>query len=127
MDMLKILNGTKEEFIPKGTSVEHEMKDKIIEIMPENYNIKGLIEFEIIPKKAGKESALRGRQDFTSQELFNITKKNAFMRNLRDLRDLGLGNPYDNFIAVAELPKEEAEKYFNIKDEYQVIAITSIS
>ncbi len=125
MDLIKLLNGTKEDFVPKGEKVTHKYKDEICKIMPENYSIKGLIEYEIVGKKAGREQGLRGRQDFTASELFGLSKKNAFMRNLRDLRDIGSGNPYDSFVGVAELPKEEADKYFNIKDDYKVIALTS--
>lgn len=125
MDLIKLLNGTKEDFIPKGEKVEHKYKDEICKIMPENYSIKGLIEYEIVGKKAGREPGLRGRQDFTASELFGLSKKNAFMRNLRDLRDIGSGNPYNSFAGVTEIPKEEADKYFNIKDDYKVIALTS--
>lgn len=125
MDLIKLLNGTKEDFVPKGEKVEHKNKTEICKIMPENYSIKGLIEYEIVAKKAGKETGLRGRQDFTASELFSLTKKNAFMRNLRDLRDVGNGNPYDQFVGIAEISKEEGDKYFNIKEDYKVIAITS--
>lgn len=125
MDILKILNGTKDEYIPKGKVVEHKNKKAICEIMPENYVIKALIEYEVVPKQAGSSAGLRGRQNFTASELFNLTKKNAFLRNLRDLRDLGEGNPYEKFVAVALVPKTEADKYFNIKEEYKVIAITN--
>lgn len=125
MDLIKLLNGTKEDFVPKGEKVEHKNKTEICKIMPENYSIKGLIEYEIVAKKAGKETGLRGRQDFTASELFSLTKKNAFMRNLRDLRDVGNGNPYDQFVGIAEVSKEEGDKYFNIKEDYKVIAITS--
>ncbi len=125
MDILKLLSGTKEEYVPKGEVVEHKNKETICKIMPENYSIKGLIEYEVVPKQAGKSAGLRGRQDFTASELFNLAKKNAFLRNLRDLRDMGDGNPYEKFVAVALVPKEEAEKYFNIKEEYKVIALTN--
>lgn len=122
-EALKGLAGLTVEFIyDKGVQVEHEKKELLKKLTPEEYIIKGVITGKLA-KRNGK-LVIDNEKLFTAQEYQEKNKSHYyFLRNLRDLRDLGKGNPYESFVAVSRIQEDE-EKYKLEEDERVILMIS---
>ena len=93
----------------KGVEVTHQLKDKLNELLPFEYVVRGVITGKI--EKVRNELKITNEKQFTGLEYQERNRAHYyFLRNLTQLRDVGKGNPYDNFLKVERLEKEE-EKY----------------
>ena len=120
-DVLKGLTGTGFTY-DKGVQVEHEKKELLKKLTPEEYIVKGVITGKLA-KKNGK-LVIENEKLFTAQEYQEKNRSHYyFLRNLRDLRDLGKGNPYESFVAVSRI-KEDEEKYKMEEDERVILMIS---
>lgn len=119
-DILKELN--KNSGYNKGVEVEHEFKEKFKTLLPEEYSVKGVITGKI--EKVKGELKITNEKKFTAQEYQEKNRSHYFfLRNLTQLRDIGKGNPYEQFLKVERLKKEEAE--YELTEEGRVILMLS--
>ena len=106
----------------KGIEVSHPLKDKLIELLPEEYVIRGVITGRI--EKVRNELKIVGEKQFTGTEYQERNRSHYyFLRNLNQLRDIGKGNPYESFLKVERLEKEE--KNYELGEEGRVILLLS--
>lgn len=101
-----------------GQQVEHEMKELACEILPERYNVRAITIADL--SIVNGQPLEKNIKTFTLQEMKD--KKFAFyifLQNLRDGRDVGKGNPYNNILGFA---KEEGQgPFINMDGEFSVI------
>lgn len=99
----------------QGIEVEHEMKDKIREIVPENYNILGQISMQVVGTKTINKRFSESKE--LSRKVFGYYKN---IRNLTKKTEKD-DNPYDTIMAVKELKKEELKLNLNLKQDYKAL------
>ena len=105
----------------KGIEVDHPMKQKIREILPEDYEILGKINILIStegPKDKVLHKTFKTKNELSKKEL-------EYLQNMRNLLSYDNENPYERIISVETLPKESLK--LNITGDYKLLSVKSLS
>ena len=105
----------------KGIEVEHPMKNKIKELLPEDYEVLGKINI-LISTEGPKEKVLH--KTFKTKNELN-KKELEYLQNMRNLLSYDNENPYNRIISVESLPKESLK--LNIAGDYRLLSVKSLS
>ena len=105
----------------KGIEVDHPMKQKIRDILPEDYEILGKINILIStegPKDKVLHKTFKTKNELSKKEL-------EYLQNMRNLLSYDNENPYERIISVETLPKESLK--LNITGDYKLLSVKSLS
>ena len=97
------------------------MKQKIREILPEDYEILGKINILIStegPKDKVLHKTFKTKNELSKKEL-------EYLQNMRNLLSYDNENPYERIISVETLPKESLK--LNITGDYKLLSVKSLS
>ena len=114
-------NQDKSNLESKGTEVEHPMKEKLKQLLPEDFEILGKINILISidgDKKKVLNKTFKVKKEMTKKEL-------SYLENFRNLLSYDGQNPYDRIVEIEKLPKESLS--LNIKGDYSLLSVTSLS